>query len=63
MAPVAVRYGNVRTMLSAPQGDPVAAGLARGALDQPLDGVDALEAADAAIDVDRHGVGEGALER
>ena len=48
--------------VEAPQGDPIAAGLARGALDQPLDGVDALEAPDAAIHVDRHGVGEGALE-
>ena len=48
--------------VEAPQGDAIAAGLARGALDQPLDGVDALEAADAAIHVDRHGVGEGALE-
>ena len=48
--------------VEAAQGDRVAPGLARGALDQSLDGVDALEAPDAAIHVDRHGVGEGALE-
>src|SRR2546430_1141129 len=40
----------------------IAPGLARGALDQPLDGVDALDAADTSIDVDRHRVGEGAVD-
>ena len=48
--------------VEASEGGAIATGLARGALDQPLDGVDALEATDAAIHVDRHGVGEGALE-
>ena len=48
--------------VGAPERGRVAAGLARGALDQPLHGVDALQAADAAIDVDGHGVGEHALD-
>ena len=48
--------------VGAPERRRIASGLARRALDQPLHGVDAFEAADSAIDVDRHGVGEGALE-